>query len=110
MSEFKISELGTFDILPEANDLFLATRDLDEIPETKNYSYGQMFEAVSVPANFVEPLTANAAFVSTLTIPQPYTPNSGLSPTKQGRITWDANYIYVSVSDNHIKRAALVDF
>jgi hypothetical protein len=108
--DLKINELPIFDLIPKADDLFLATRDNQEIPETGNFTYAKFFENVTVTAKFSAPLTANVATVSTLVLPQTFTPNQSTGPTTKGRLAWDEDYLYMSTSNNKIKRIAWQDF
>jgi hypothetical protein len=109
-NDLKINELPQFDLVPHADDLFLATRDNQEIPETGNFTYAKMFENVTVNARFSATLTANVTVTSTLVIPQTFTPNQSTGATRKGTLAWDEDYLYMSTSDSKIKRIKWQDF
>jgi hypothetical protein len=109
-NDLKINELQIFDLVPASGDLFLATRDNQEIPVTGNFTYAKMFENVTVNAKFSAPLTANVVTTSTLVISQTFTPNVSVGPTTKGKLSWDENYLYIGISANKTKRIAWQDF
>jgi hypothetical protein len=109
-NDLKINELPQFDLVPSSGDLFLATRDNQEIPETGNFTYAKLFENVTVTAKFSAPLTANVVTTNTLVIPQTFTPNQSVGATTKGKLSWDENYLYIGISANKTKRIAWQDF
>jgi hypothetical protein len=108
--DLKINELPLFTLNPKTGDLFLATRDNQEIPETGNFTYDALFANVTVTAKFSAPLTANVITTSTLVIPQTFTPNQSVGATTKGKLSWDENYLYMGISNNKTKRIAWQDF
>lgn len=109
-NDLKINELPVFDLIPRGDDLFLATRDNQEIPQTGNFTYAKLFENVTVTAKFSAPLTANVVSVNTFVIAQTFTPNASVGPTTKGKLSWDEDYLYIGVSSNKTKRIAWQDF
>lgn len=104
--ERKITDYPVDQYPLKATDIFLGVRDLASVPTTVTFSYGSLFANVSVPVTFSNTVTLN-----TLTFNQFYTPPSSNSGSLAvGAFCFDANYVYVCVANNHIKRAALQDF
>lgn len=116
MATSKITELTAATSLA-ANDLFVVVKDPAGSPSTKKITVSATFGNVVVATVFSNTvtfsgnvssnsnITANNLFINYRT-----TPASNTETVTQGKIWFDANYIYVAVSNNNIKRAALSNF
>lgn len=129
MADKKVSELVAL-ATPASGDLLLIIDDPGGTPVSKKISLKTLFGAVPANTVFAARVTAQAnvsitgsntnitanlnstglTSVTTLKLLEKSTPANSTITIKQGRMWFDANYIYVAVANNVVKRANLNSF
>lgn len=84
---------------PVANDVLLAVDDPDGSPSTRSVTVGELFGNSSVVVR-----------ANTLVLRTKSTPANSTPVVEQGTIWFDADYVYVAVANNVVKRASLASF
>lgn len=104
----KTSELDYLSSLTDAR--FVLLNDPDGVPVTGTYGYANLFSSVSVTSNFSNTVT----FTSNVTVNNMHvsisTPVASNVSCVEGKIWFDADYIYCATANNTVKRAALSSF
>lgn len=136
MPSRKVTELETL-VTPTGIDVLYVVDDPNGTPTSKKITIDQLFEQipsntsingtfeVANTATFLGPTTFSANVTvegkmsvgvlatnsNGIIITNQFTPaNSSLSSVETGKIFFDANYLYIKVSNTVIKRAALTSF
>lgn len=116
MAATKITDLPTATSIAN-NDLIPFVADPLGGPTTKKLTLTTFFANVVVSAKFANTVTFSQNVVSSnnftannLFVSYKSTPSTSSDVVNQGKIWYDNNYIYVAVSNNTIKRAALSSF
>ena len=122
MATSKITELTAATSLA-ANDLFVIVKDPSGSPSTRKITVTGAFSNIGSPAVFSNTVTISGNVTITgnvssnanvtannLFINYRSTPLNSTDTVTTGKMWFDNNYIYVAISNNVIKRAALSSF
>ena len=112
----KISELNAVTTLT-SDDLIMVVNDPAGSPTTNKITFGNMLANVNIVAKFSNTVDSSGNITSTsiinsnnLFINYRTTPTTNTDVVQSGKLWFDNDYIYVSISNNNIKRAALSNF
>ena len=112
----KISELNAVTTLT-SDDLIMVVNDPAGSPTTNKITFGNMLANVNIVAKFSNTVNSSGNITSTsiinsnnLFINYRTTPTTNTDVVQSGKLWFDNDYIYVSISNNNIKRAALSNF
>lgn len=114
-SPVKTSELPTQSVMTP-DDYFVGINDPAGVPATSKYTNAAVFGNVATVAVFTANvtttalLTANTLSVANLSLTDHHTPSSSGEVVAIGKLWFDANYLYVAVANNTLKRVALSSF
>ena len=112
----KISELNAITTLT-SDDLIMVVNDPAGSPTTNKITFGNMLANVNIVAKFSNTVNSSGNITSTsiinsnnLFINYRTTPTTNTDVVQSGKLWFDNDYIYVAISNNNIKRAALSNF
>jgi hypothetical protein len=100
-------------------DYLIFTDDPGGSPNTVNITYGNFFANVQANVSFSNTVTfdANVAVgdddylsANSLRITDMSTPSTNSDVVEGQKVWFDANYIYIAVANNTIRRVAMTDF
>jgi hypothetical protein len=92
---------------PEANLFWVVTGNTAGVNTSYRVTTSTLFS--NTPVDFIVSNT-NVLSTNNFIVRNKATPVSSSDTVTAGKIWWDANYIYVAVANNTIKRAALSSF
>ena len=100
-----------------SDDLIMVVNDPAGSPSTNKITFGNMLANVNIVAKFSNTVNSSGNITSTsiinstnLFINYRTTPTTNTDVVQSGKLWFDNDYIYVSISNNNIKRAALSNF
>ena len=112
----KISELNAITSVL-STDLIAIAHDVNGLPSTRKITFGDVFANVNIAVKFSNNVDSSGNITSTsiinsnnLFINYRTTPTTNTDVVQSGKLWFDNDYIYVSISNNNIKRAALSNF
>ncbi len=117
----KVSELDAV-VTPNKDDALYCITNTDSTPTSKQITNDVLFNNINWTVNASNNVTFTSDFdaegntytenltVNNFVFDSKYTPSSSTQPTTPNKIFIDSNYIYVSTSNNNIKRVALENF
>ena len=114
----KLSSYPTVNALA-VGDYVVVTKDPGGSPSTNNITYGNFFTGIVANVSFANTVTfdANATMGDTeylsansLRITDMSTPSTNADVVVGQKMWFDADYIYIAVANNTIRRVAMTDF